>query len=168
MEVNLANFEKNIAYLVSFSETSPESTLKPLGDLSKDMQLAKKGLILWGFEEKEISVFDDCDDIIDFCGAEKTRIENIGKTTMVFLLYKGHASVENGCVHSINGINLEGFCRSIARLDNVFAVAVFDCCMRQKSTMIIETKLDDIKNLICIYREECLPINNDTCSCELQ
>ena len=166
MEVNLAHFEKNIAYIVGLAEPPPDSTLKHLGDLSNDLQVAKQGLILWGFKEEEISVFDDCDDIIDFCGAEKARIENFGKPTLVFLLYKGHSTVENDCVHSINGINLEGFCRSIAKLDNVYVVAVFDCCMRQKSTNLIEKNLDDIQNLICIYRDECLPLKSFSCSCE--
>ena len=74
MQVNPTNFEKSIAYLVGFADAPP---LKHLGNLTNDLEIAKQGLILWGFGKEEISVFDDSDDVIDFCGAEKTRIENL-------------------------------------------------------------------------------------------
>ena len=131
-----------------------------------------KSLIDWGFGEEEISVFDGSfDDVIDFCGAEKTKIENLEQKTLVFLLYKGHGTVENGCVQAAttgdkDNINIEGFCRSIAKKDNVYVVAVFDCCRRDKGTTVIETELEDVKNLICIYREECSPFEPTTCTCK--
>lgn len=118
-------------------------------------------------------------DMPDFSFCEWDRIERLAREDpeakiLVFLYYKGHANVLNGCINYVGedgedqSNQVETYLRACATFPNVYSVGLWDCCRRVTGRGGLYTPLSETHNLVCVYREEMTttPYRQKVCPCD--
>ena len=165
-----SDYTHRIAYLVS--SPNPQQ-LEHFESIEEDIEACKKGLIWLGFQQSEISEYDDDNDLD--ISKEYLRIKQITQQdstarVLVYIFYKGHANVMNGLL-SVFGeygesLGLENFARDCATISNVKVIGLYDTCRRDRGQGGIYTSLEETKDIVSIYREPPHSFIKRQCPCE--
>ena len=151
------DFQWKRAYLVGVPNAEDLESI----EVEESLANAQEGLKQWGFNDLEIKIFEDEDEVPNFQQDIWPEIEEKAKSgeddLLIFLYFKGYGNMINDCISYVGkdgeGQSLEGFLRDCAIFENVFVIGLFDCCRRDRGQEGIQTALSETHNLICIYRE---------------